>query len=177
MKTVLAFGASTSSTSINVQLARWAASRMEGVQVNFIDLNDFDMPIFSVDREDSDGIPEPAQRFKRLIQDADGILISFAEHNGSFTAAFKNVFDWTSRVERAMWENKPMLLLATSPGKRGGRAVLEHAVRDFPHRAGQVIAHFSLPSFKQNFDAGLGIKDPYLLQALNKALTAFQEAL
>lgn len=177
MKTILSFGASTSSTSINVKHARWASSRLQGCTINFVDLNDFEMPIYSVDREDAEGIPPQAKRFKQLIKEADGILISFAEHNGSFTAAFKNIFDWTSRVERGMWEERPMFLLATSPGKRGARAVLEHAVRDFPHRGGRVVSHFSLPSFGENFDEASGIKNPYLLQAFNKALSAFEDIL
>jgi chromate reductase, NAD(P)H dehydrogenase (quinone) len=44
-----------------------------------------------------------------------------------------------------------MLLLATSPGGRGGATVLEIAKGRFPHMGGNIIADFSLPSFGQNF--------------------------
>jgi NAD(P)H-dependent FMN reductase len=59
-----------------------------------LDLNDYEMPIYSIDRETEDGIPEEAQRFYDELGAVDAILISFAEHNGAYTAAYKNIFDW-----------------------------------------------------------------------------------
>ena len=94
MKKILAFGASNSRNSINKQLVTYAAGQLTDVEVLLLDLNDFEMPIYSIDREKESGIPELAQQFKQHILDADGILISFAEHNGAYTAAFKNVMDW-----------------------------------------------------------------------------------
>jgi chromate reductase len=96
MKKVLAFGASNSKQSINQQLATWAANQIEDIELKTIDLNDFEMPIYSIDRENTSGIPQQAHNFKRLIMETDGIIISFAEHNGSFSAAYKNITDWTS---------------------------------------------------------------------------------
>ncbi len=177
MKTILAFGASNSTTSINKQLARYAASLLHNVQIDFIDLNDFEMPIFSIDREDSTGIPAQAHRFKAHIRGADAILISFAEHNGSYSVAFKNLLDWTSRIESSMWLSKPMCLLATSTGKRGGQSVLEAALTRAPRMKGNVVSHFSLPSFNDTFDAERGITDPDLAQQLQEALSILQSQL
>ena len=47
---ILAFGASTSKSSINQQFALFAAHQFDG-EVNMIDLNDYEMPVFSVDKE------------------------------------------------------------------------------------------------------------------------------
>ena len=174
MKTILAFGASNSTASINVQLARHAVSMLSGVQINFIDLNDFEMPIFSIDRENTTGIPEAAHLFKTHIRHADAILISFAEHNGSYSVAFKNILDWSSRIERNMWLDKPMCLLATSPGRRGAQSVLKAACDRFPHMNGHVISHFSLPSFAHNFDADHGITNSEMAQQLQTILQTFQ---
>ena len=155
---VIAFGASNNSRSINKQLAVWAANQT-GTEVKELDLNDFEMPIYSIDREKEKGIPGKASEFKAILDSADGIVISFAEHNGSYSAAFKNIMDWVSRVERPLWSNKPMFLLATSPGARGAKSVLETASMSFPHMGGQVVAKFSLPSFNQNFNDQSGIMD------------------
>lgn len=174
MKTILAFGGSNSKQSINVQLVRYAAQLLSNVQINFIDLNDFEMPIFSIDRENETGIPKPAHRFKSLIKASDGILISFAEHNGSYSVAFKNILDWTSRIEQNLWLDKPMCLLATSPGRRGGQSVLQAACTRFPFMGGIVLSHFSLPSFNHTFDAQNGITDPELDRQLQEALQTFQ---
>ncbi len=176
MKKILAFGASTSRQSINKKFATWAVSQISSATATVIDLNDFEMPIFSVDREKENGIPEPAQRFKSLITFHDGILISFAEHNGAYSAAFKNIFDWVSRMEGKNWAEKPMFLMATSPGRRGGASVLELAVKRFPFNGGQVVASFSLPSFRENFSEENGIVDEALKDSFEKQLSAFENA-
>lgn len=50
-----------------------------------------------------------------------------------------------------------MLLLATSPGPRGGGTVLDIAVKRMPFQGGIVKGSFSLPDFNQNFDSEKGI--------------------
>ena len=114
--------------------------------------------------------------FKQLIKNADGIIISLAEHNGAYSAAFKNIIDWVSRLEKGIWSDTPMLLLATSPGGRGAKAVLELAVNDFPRRGAQLAASFSLPSFGQNFNRDEGITDAELLEEFRKQLALFKTA-
>lgn len=172
MNTIVAFGASSSTQSINKQLAQWAADQIKDAQINFLDLNNFEMPIYSVDKE-RNGVPEKAERFKAAISEAQGIIISFAEHNGSYSTAFKNVFDWMSRLEKPIWSNKPMLLLATSPGPRGAQSVLATATNSFPHQGGVVTGSFSLPSFGQNFNQTDGITEPSLKEAFQEQLEKF----
>ena len=177
MKKIVVFGASASTQSINQQLAKYAANLLNNVEVNLLDLNAFEMPIFNVDREKESGVPQEAHDFKKHVREADGILISFAEHNGSYTAAFKNIMDWASRAEKDLWMNKPMFLLATSPGGRGGQSVLGLVNNDFPHRGGRVIASFSLPSFRQNFSEEKGITDIELENKFKEQLELFQGSL
>ena len=99
MSKILAFGASNSKNSINSKLATYTVNKIAPDESIIIDLNDFEMPIYSEDREKIGGIPEKALKFKKLISECDGIVISLAEHNGAYTAAFKNIFDWISVVE------------------------------------------------------------------------------
>lgn len=172
-KKILAFGASNSKASINKKLASFAAHQIEDTEINVLDLNDFEMPIYSIDKEKENGIPSLAIEFKSHIKACDGIIISFAEHNGAYATAFKNIFDWISRIERDVWENKPMFLLATSPGARGGKTVLEIAVNKFKFMNQNSIVHFSLPSFGQNFSDENGITDSALLNAFQEQLNAF----
>lgn len=157
MKKLLAFGASNSSDSINKQLATYASKQFKNVTVDLVDLNDYEMPIYSKDREKKDGFPQLAQDFYKKIGDADFVLISFAENNGNYTTAFKNILDWTSRINSKTFQEKPMLLLATSPGARGGGTVLDIAVKRMPFQGGVVKGSFSLPSFHENFDKENGI--------------------
>lgn len=80
---IVAFGASTSSTSINKTLATYAAQQVEGAQVNVLDLNNYNVPMFSEDKEKEIGQAEGAIAFLRELEQADAIVVSFAEHNGS----------------------------------------------------------------------------------------------
>ncbi len=176
MKNILTIGASNSRNSINKQLAKYVASQIIGAEINLVDLNDFEMPIFSVDRENDNGIPDLAREFNRLVTESDAIIISFAEHNGSYSAAFKNILDWCSRLEGKLWDKKPMFLMATSPGGRGGATVLNLAKNYFPFMGAKVEASFSLPSFYDKFSTEDGIKDTEVKamfkQELNKFITA-----
>lgn len=151
MKKILAFGASTSSTSINKKLVTFTAQGLENSTFKVIDLKDFSLPIYSEDEEKENGIPKEAKRFSDLFDEYDGFIISLAEHNGSYTAAFKNMFDWASRIEIKVFRNKPILLMATSPGKRGGLSVLKQATATFPRHGASQVVSFSLPSFMTNF--------------------------
>ena len=159
-KKIIAFGASSSKQSINKQLATFAANQFQNVTVEILDLNDYEMPIFSVDKEKENGIHPLAQEFYSKLGSADLIIISFAEHNGNYSSAFKNILDWTSRINAKTFQEKPMLLLATSPGARGGSSVLEIASKRFPFQGGIVKGSFSLPSFYENFDVINGIIHP-----------------
>ena len=71
-----------------------------------------------------------------------------------------------SRINGKTFQEKPMLLLATSPGARGGSSVLEMANKRFPFQGGVVKGSFSLPNFNDNFDAEKGITN----EELNKQL-------
>ena len=154
---VLAFGASNHSKSINKQLVSYAAKTLKekfhpNADIEILDLNDYEMPIYSQDREGASGIPDLAHEFFKKIGEADALLISYAEHNGSYTAAFKNVFDWMSRIDSKVYQHKPMVIMSTSPGPGGASSVLASAVNSAPFFHAEVKASLSVPSFYENFD-------------------------
>lgn len=153
---VIAFGASTSSTSINKALATYTANLIDGAQVQVLDINNYNVPMFSEDLEKEIGQAEGAQGFLRDLAEADAFVISFAEHNGYYPAAYKNLFDWASRIDREMFKNKPAVYLATSPGPGGATSVLAAAAGSAQFFGGNVKATVSVPSFYDNFDVENG---------------------
>jgi len=175
MNTILAFGASSSKNSINKKLASFVAKKIVTYEALIIDLNDFEMPIYSEDREKKDGIPKKAIYFKKLINESSGIVISLAEHNGSYTSAFKNIFDWISVIERIVWSDKPLLLLSTSDGKRGGITVLNTALKRFSRQSKFEIPHFNLPNFYENFSEKLGVTNYELSKELETQIEEFKD--
>ncbi len=153
---IVAFGASTSSTSINKALAQYAANLAEGAKVTVLDIANYHVPMFSEDVEKEIGQAEGAQAFLRDLSEADAYVISFAEHNGYYPAAYKNLFDWATRIERSVFQDKPAVYLATSPGPGGAATVLAAATNSAPYFGGNVKASVSVPSFYDNFDFDKG---------------------
>lgn len=176
MKKIIAFAGSISSNSINKQLAIYASGLVNDTEVKVLDLNNYEMPLYSADRENASGQPQEAVDFVNEIRDADGIILSLAEYNGAYSGAFKNVFDWASRVEQKTFLGKPMLLMATSPGGRGGQSVLDMASDRFPRHDANIVGKFSLPSFHSNFSDG-AISNNKLNNDLLEEVRQFEESL
>jgi chromate reductase len=173
---ILAFAASNSKKSINKQLVTYAASLVDGAEVEVLDLNDYELPLFSEDREEELGHPELAKAFLSKIAASDALMISFAEHNGSYSAAWKNLFDWSSRMGKKVFQDKPMVLLSTSPGARGGASVLAAATNSAPFFAGHVKASLAIPSFYENFDVERGtLRNEELNTRLIEAVSQLRE--
>ncbi|WP_344830062.1 NAD(P)H-dependent oxidoreductase [Chryseobacterium ginsenosidimutans] len=170
---ILAFAGSTSSTSINRELVKFVLKDFQNEEINLIDLNDFDMPVFSVDREKK-GFPDEAHLFLKVIEECDIIICSLAEHNRSYSAAFKNVFDWASRINVKVFQNKPMLLMSTSPGGYGGGNVMNTAKTFFPNFGADIKDTFSLPKFYENFDLETGVINPDMLKDLKDKIENFK---
>lgn len=154
---VLAFAATNSRDSINRKLVEHAAQLIQtdtddGVETEILDLNDYEMPLYSVDREAASGIPTEAQRFYQKIGEADALVISFAEHNGNYTAAYKNLFDWASRISMKVFQGKPTVIMAASPGPGGGATVLNLAETSAPYFGADIRGKLSVGSFSEQFD-------------------------
>ena len=176
MGKVVAFAGSNSKNSINKKLATFAASLLENNEFEVLDLNDFELPLYSVDVVGKNEFPQAAIRFNDELVSSDAIIISLAEHNGSYTAAFKNLLDWVSRKDKTVFKNKPVLVLATSPGGRGGATVLNTALNSFPHFGAAIKGSFSLPSFNDNFKEDK-IVNPELLKQLSEAVKSLESVL
>lgn len=149
---IIAFSTSNKIESINRKFAAYAASLAPDAEVEVLNMNDYSMLMYCEDVEASLGQPENAKAFLAKLGEADALIMSTAEHNSYYPAFFKNLFDWCSRIDRNIFQNKPMLLMATSPGGRGGITILELALNSLPRFGGNVIAHMSLPNFNEHFD-------------------------
>ncbi len=177
---ILAFAASSSSKSINKQLVSHAADILKtdiikDAEVEMLDINDYEMPIYSSDREEAGGIPDLAHQFAAKIGAADALLISYAEHNGNYTAAYKNLFDWVSRIDGKVFQDKPMVILATSPGAGGAASVLGLAKASASFFGADVKADLSIASFYDVFDVEKGcIKDVDVQEQLHTALATLK---
>ncbi len=131
---ILAFAGSLREGSLNKKVLKVAAegARAAGAEVTVVDLRDFDMPIYDVDRHEKDGFPPNAVKFQDLMLEHNGLLICSPEYNGSLPGGMKNIIDWVSRKRHAeekmyaAFTGKVAGIMSASPGSFGGLRCLSH---------------------------------------------------
>jgi chromate reductase, NAD(P)H dehydrogenase (quinone) len=170
MTKILAFAGATRSGSFNKLLIRVAAegARAAGADVSLIDLRDFPMPLYDGDLEEREGIPEHGRRFKKLMIESSGFLISTPEYNSSTPAVLKNALDWASRSEPGepalqAFTGKAAGLLSASPGSLGGlRSLLNLRAMLTNIRVLVIPEQLALPNADEAFDTEGRLKDAKL---------------
>lgn len=128
MTKILCFAGSHRKGSMNMALAKEAANLIQelGATATFIDLADYQMPIYDGDIEQEDGAPDAAHKLKKLMMEHDGVFIASPEYNSSISPLLKNTIDWVSRIKDegeaplAAFKGKVYAISATSPGPVGG---------------------------------------------------------
>ncbi len=144
LPSILVFAGSNREASFNRKLAKEAVrlAKESGAQTNYIELADFNIPLYNADLEAS-GTPRDVIRLKEIMHAHAGWIIASPEYNGSYTALLKNTIDWASspakpgaecsEEETQTWksgtkpfEGKVVGLLSASPGMMGGLRSLDH---------------------------------------------------
>jgi NAD(P)H-dependent FMN reductase len=116
--------------SLNRQLAAAASAmaRQQGAEVTELDLRALDLPLYDGDLEAALGVPLGAATLRDALRVSDALLLVTPEYNGFPPPLLINAFDWLSRLPAAgelpsglaVTANKPVALLAASPGALGG---------------------------------------------------------
>ncbi len=170
--------------SLNRRLAAAAAAMAlkAGATVDEIDLRSLQLPVYDGDIEAASGVPEGAVRLLEAIGAADAVLVVTPEYNGFPTPLVINAFDWLSRVSAqgtrpgglAATANKPVGLLAASPGPLGGLRSMNY-LRQYLQMAFAMIVvpqQFALSRANEAFDEHGAIKDEKAVRAVDGVLVA-----
>ena len=172
MAKILCFCASNSQKSINHDLLVAACELVEGHEKTYSALRDIDLPLYSLDIEAEEGYPEEIQAFYELIEAHDAVIIACPEHNGATPAACKNLIDWGSRYANSqshkLFADKPVLLLSTSPGEKGGARNLALLNKLLGYQGANIVGQYSRGSYGQHFTDGKA--DAETQTALHEAL-------
>lgn len=109
------------------KLAQWVsnhASKIEGFEVETVDLRDYDMPLFNEPgspQYSPDRKPEPVvKKWLDKVAEADAYILVSPEYNRSTTAVLKNAMDYLDY----QWERKPVGLVGH--GSTGGAQAVSH---------------------------------------------------
>ena len=172
---ILAFAGSTRKESFNKRLAKIAllAADSAGADTTFIDLHDYDMPLYSGDFIAEHGMPDGVIAFKEMLKKHNGFLIASPEYNGSLTGTLKNAIDWATikaddEERMACWNGKIVGLLAASPGGLGGIRGLSHLRTILAGIATFVLPnHLAVGNSTANLNNDTHIADENLQKQLN----------
>ncbi|WP_438996758.1 NADPH-dependent FMN reductase [Candidatus Puniceispirillum sp.] len=142
--TILVFAGSTRQGSFTKQLAQIAARTVDlhGGKASFIDLADYEAPLYHQDNEANGGLPDAVTRFRALLHSHDGMMVATPEYNGFVPPLLVNMFSWVSRpyqnaAANALFHGMPVGLMAASPGGLGGVRVIPR-LRDYMAELGAV---------------------------------------
>lgn len=139
------FSGSNRRNSLNKKLAETAAATAANDEISssYLDLTDFDIPIYNADDESTSGTPADVIKLKALLGEADGIFIASPEYNGAYTGMLKNFIDWMSRnsdgTPTPPFKNAVVAISAASPGMRGGLTGLTSLRLVINHIGGHVV--------------------------------------
>jgi len=149
---ILCFVGSNSSKSINVQLMKSLVQHeLLADAVNYVDIREWQLPIFSQDTESAQGYPALIKELATQMKNATHVLVGTNEHNSAVSAFFKDVLDWLSRYDKTVFEDKVFLVVSTSEGGRGAISANEYTQGFFSRFKAKHVFNFSLPNFSKNF--------------------------
>jgi chromate reductase, NAD(P)H dehydrogenase (quinone) len=137
---LIAGSARSGAWSIKLRDAARAVADAAGAQTTVLDLRALALPLYDGDIEAGQGVPAGAATLRDAIAAHDALVIITPEYNGFPTPLVINAFDWLSRLKDglAATSNKPVALLASSPGALGGLRALNY-MRQYLQMAFQML--------------------------------------
>jgi chromate reductase, NAD(P)H dehydrogenase (quinone) len=170
---LVAISGSLRAASLNTSVLQ-AAQRLAsaGVSIEIFD-GIGELPFFNSDLE-AEELPQQVARFRQVIANADGILISSPEYARGVSGVMKNALDWLVGSEE--FPGKPVALINTSPRATHALAALTITLETM---SAQLIkdASITLPLLGTTNDAGSIVTDPELAGPLRNALENFVRAI
>jgi NAD(P)H-dependent FMN reductase len=187
MTRILVFAGSARRDSLNKKLARVVAAEVavQGAEATFLDLDDFEMPVYHGDLESRAGMPENAKKLREIFIAHDALAIASPENNQSITSLLKNTIDWLSRSigdghgpnsGLAPFRGKVAALFAASPGPYGGVRHLPQLRQSLGGLGVLVVGQqLALIHADQAFDEAGKLKDPAVARSMTSVVKELVE--
>ena len=162
---MLAFAGSYRTGSFNQALISAART----VSPDHVEVVDFDLrtvPFYDGDLEAA-GDPEPVQRLKQAVREADALLFVTPEYNSGMPGVLKNGIDWASRFyPNAPLAGKLAAVIGATPGRSGTRTA-QQDLRRVLGRTGTIVvegAELALARAGEAIADGVVVSDEVLDQ-------------
>lgn len=176
MTRILGISGSLRRHSHNTGLLRAAAAHApEGVEIELYDGLE-SLPPFNEDREHD---PPPAvEELRRLIKQADAVLIATPEYNTSMPGQLKHVIDWGSRPygPEAAFYGTPVAVIGASTTDYGAMWAADHVRRALGVAGARVTkVELPVPGAASKFDSEGKLVDPETIDQLEQIIGALVE--
>lgn len=184
---ILVFAGSARRDSLNKKLARAAAKfiTIPDVEVTFLDLDDYPMPVYHGDLEAAEGMPANGLKLRELFIAHDALLIASPENNQSVPSLLKNTIDWLSRgigdgkainSGLAPFRGKVAALMGATPGPYGTLRGMPH-LRQILSSLGVTVLgpQVGVPRAHEAFDENGAIKDSRVSKSVESLAASLVE--
>lgn len=144
----------------------------EGVNLNEAEIAD--LPLYNQDLEDD--FPKSADKLKKAIEQADGIIFFTPEFNRTIPAPLKNAVDWFSRpYGKNSIAGKPVLVLGATVGNIGTALSQYNLKQALLYLDARVLGQpeFYLSAAQEKFSADGELTDEATKERLKKAIDTF----
>jgi chromate reductase len=117
---LIGFSGSLRKGSYNTMLLK-AALQLLPTDVSLKLISIEDIPLYNADLDlpTVKQRPQPVEHFRKILTDADGILVASPEYNYSIPGGLKNAIDWASRGEDSPLLRKPIAVIGATSGLWG----------------------------------------------------------
>ncbi len=170
---IVGISGSLRSGSYNTALLRAAAELMPShMAIEFGEIGD--VPLYNRDVEVV-GVPEPVQRLRHQVAEADAVLFACPQYNRSLTGALKNAVDWLSRNPLSPIDYKPMAIIGGG-GRAGGGPAQAHLREVLGHNRVQIYegSEVIVPMVWEAFDDELRLVDERVWADLRSLISGFE---
>ena len=169
---LLTISGSLRAASHNTALLRAAAELApDGVEVEMFEGLDR-LPHYNED-DDTDDPHDEVHRLREQIADADVVLISTPEYNGSMPGHLKNAIDWASRPfgpGSSLW-GKPVAVIGASVTDYGAVWAQDHLRKSLGLAGARVLElELAVPKAPDRFGPGGELTDPETREHLAEVL-------
>lgn len=144
-----------------------------GMELQVIEIGQ--LPFYNADVE-KEGDPATVTEYKRLLNEADGLLIATPEHNDGIPGVLTNAIDWGSRLPAvAPLTGKPVALMGASPGQVGTARAQLHLRQLLSHVRARTLPppELLVARAHERFDANHQLTDPGTRNVLSALLERF----
>ena len=152
---------------------------LKSLQEQGADASEFDLnpvPMFNADVL-GQGMPDAVSELRASVEEADAVVLTTPEFNGTFSAAIKNAIEWMTQPTNLM-DGKHFAIMASSPGRLGAAKThmpLSYAVES----EGGIVLHrpkINVPLVNEVFSESGELLDPTTGDLVYQTMTALVKA-